>query len=128
MYTASLENCRKLFEVSGWDDGSLDDWREEPTAIEGTPKIAPKYDLGYLLRKLPLRVEIKDYTSGILVMHRWSDGSCVMEYIGGHKPGQQIFGPWASADTPEDAAAKLAIELFEQKILTPTTFNGGHDE
>ncbi len=29
------------------------------------------------------------------------------------------------ADTPEDAACKLAIELFKQNILTPTTSIGG---
>jgi hypothetical protein len=58
----------------------------------------PAYDLGYLLRKLPQPYSIMAYSTGRLVAVQ----------------GEVT----ATADTPEDAAAKLAIELFKQGILT----------
>lgn len=68
--------------------------------------ICPKYDLGYLMAKLPKRTEdIRDTVMlgratdnrGWSVVYR--DTVCI-------------------ADTPEDAACELAIALFKQGILT----------
>jgi hypothetical protein len=99
---ASLELCKELYELSGW--------RGSPQVLsyhshfllanerEGTG--IPAYDLGYLLRKLPN----DDY-----------------EFL--HGSGEWYFrgvSPYADSgycDTPEDAAAKVAIKLFKQGIL-----------
>ena len=65
----------------------------------------PKYDLEYLMSKLPDDVYDDDRpaTSG-----QYKDGKWFCGYA---------FGISCSADTPEDAAAKLCIELIEQKVI-----------
>ena len=111
MNVASPELCKELFKISGWDysvawsrlsdppDGR-EDW------MLGTPHSQaieryPAYDLGYLLRKLHepigrlLFVPKSNNTWGL-----WADN---MDAI--------------NAETPEDAACKLAIELFKRGIL-----------
>jgi len=59
MYVASLELCKELYELSGWDDiefqwSSIDGkhWEAAVSVLfAGATEVA--YDLGYLLRKLP---------------------------------------------------------------------------
>ena len=94
MNTASLELCKELFELSGWDGTAYEHELlngkhytrtlpvKEMTHFDQNTYI-PAYDLGYLLRKLPPSIQ--------------------------------------RADTPEDAASKLAIELFKQKRVIPTS-------
>lgn len=68
----------------------------------------PAYDLGYLLRKLPSDTVIWRN------VFRWHIRN-------------EAFDKSASASLPEDAACKLAIELFKQGILpapTPNTATG----
>ncbi|CAB4132348.1 hypothetical protein UFOVP253_8 [uncultured Caudovirales phage] len=77
----------------------------------------PAYDLGYLLRKLP------DYVK--LFRNNYGKYYCAAVTGGFRHPDNQLGQPdtahdWYIADTPEDAAAKLAIELFRQGILAPT--------
>lgn len=123
MNVASQELCWELYELSAWAETDLQ-WRfsyESKTSTRkgmtwhvarphkgGLPPI-PAYDLGYLLRKLPLDSE-------------------------GETPGvywDQLENAWAAdygnemryrqhAANPEDATAKLAIELFKQGILKRT--------
>lgn len=99
MNTASLELCRELYELSGWgEDGNQPDaWHDIST---------PAYDLGYLLRKLPGRTSII---------------KLIDNYIAIHDEPSQIFnadfGYKFVADTPEDAAAGLAIELLKTGVL-----------
>lgn len=107
MQVASLDLCKQLFELSGWGDCAFVYEDGETIALYGTPNqnmpITPAYDLGYLLRKLPETVESKD------LVIRIRGGTWVFAY----GKSRFIF----TADTPEDACAKLAIELIKQGIL-----------
>ena len=110
---ASLENCKRLYELSGW--GATEKrWYGQTQFPESCVAglidsfdgagICPAYDAGYLLRKLP---------------------DILMSNLGGEKLGIWITETEASngdirgqADTPENALCLLAINLFEQGILT----------
>lgn len=96
MTVASLEFCKELYELSGW---VTDEWRSGTGTTTGA---YPAYNLGYLLRKLPDSSEVFrfDYNA----------------YEATHYPNPGGDSS-ARADTPEDAACKLAIELFKQGIL-----------
>lgn len=107
MNVASLELCKKLYELSGWEgDEDIYMHQERSKWVKGKgsyiTNLVPAYDLGYLLRKLPA-VHNHDY----LQLRKVNSDLWVAYYpeIGGH------------ADTSEDATAKLAIELFKQGIL-----------
>lgn len=111
MNVASLELCKELYELSGWDDTHWV-WDKQLNVISEYPTGArfesPAYDLGYLLRKLE-RVE-----GGVSLTYcNHQDGStnyCI--YL-----NETLGGSFAYDDTPEDAAAKLAIELFKSGVL-----------
>ncbi|NHW45923.1 hypothetical protein HAV21_03295 [Paenarthrobacter sp. MSM-2-10-13] len=142
MNVASLELCKELHELSGWDGYSFD-WIEIPTWNPAFPNpaeqvvhnhicdsehqkwIAPAYDLGCLLRELPrtyepqrsrhvfhLTVMNGNYFHDNWIADYWSPAS------GWLNKGNLAKN--TEADSPEDAAAKLAIELFKQGILTRT--------
>ena len=118
MKTASLELCEKLYELSGWKDTVME-WGEHGLQfVEGINNTAngfiPAYDLGYLLRKLPA---MHPDTKAPLVLAQFpytKQWGCDYAFNIG-------FDNAKIADTPEDAACKLAIELFKQGILTPLT-------
>ena len=107
MNVASLELSKTLLELSGWDDTD-DSWAKAVGEI-------PAYDLGYLLRKLPAptiirhRVENKKYNKRPEWGITFGSGGGRKLIIGGL--------PNAEADTPEDAACQLAIDLFKQGVL-----------
>jgi len=112
MNTANLELCKELYEVSGWRgtekrwQGSLQ-FPDNCVAVlldncDGDG-IAPAYDLGYLLRKL--QGQKRASVSRLLSRDMW-----VASCVGIRKN--------CEAGTPEDAACKLTIELFNQSILT----------
>lgn len=113
MNTASLELSQELFELSGWRTPNYvwtkreigGKWQSVCLRLE-IPDFEhgdyPAYDLGYLLRRLPPRTTISK------------------------NPNREAYGAWVAgmdddrfeeADTPEDAACKLAIELIKQGIL-----------
>jgi hypothetical protein len=124
MNVASLELCRELYRLSAWHD----EQPLHPDIIKlvksGEPQTPiPAYDLGYLLRKLPpnwIRHELQHHL-GIL-----TNGEEVVSFVAGYyghvwfesKTVQVHVHMQQSADTLEDAAAKLAIELFKSGILT----------
>lgn len=136
-YVASLELCKTLFELSGWDE-TLMHWNDrefghsggvhgrsgnyelitgwvEELDSEELVELYPAYDLGYLLRKLPVWTSSKEH--GPLEIIPFVGGKWEMKYS--HKTVKHtILG---EADTPEDAAAKLAIDLFKQGILNKET-------
>lgn len=136
MNVSSLELSKRLYELSGWGatlhpeetiDGEVfPQWVEVETlpAWQGGELVGdtffdgttvedtyPAYDLGYLIRKLP-------HTSITRL-----DGSKKHLYVADsfdmlNESRQSVQ---FRADTPEDAACKLAIALFEQGILRKET-------
>jgi hypothetical protein len=120
MNVASLKLCKELYELSGWietpfayDISYADNWLRH---IEDFPKnsrerqgvsMIPAYDLGYLLRKLPMSVEIRNHHLDKL-----------KGVVRGGWAGDMMTRQHLMADTPEDALCKLCIELFKQGILT----------
>ncbi len=117
MNTANLENCKKLYELSGWTEANnfwmlmvSGDWRiippDYPAEIEINKACYPAYDLGYLLRKLQPELE---YLRPNTVQTGW-----VAKWVETNSEKDLIF-----AYTPEDAACLLAIKLFEEGILEP---------
>lgn len=113
MNVASLELCKELHELSGWEDEDSLEWhygnnnelwhRDE----EMTGFLCPAYDLGYLLRKLPFFTDIAIFPA--------SRGESYA------KAELEQHNLYITADTPENAATKLTIELFKQNILTKET-------
>lgn len=131
-HTASKDLCQELYELSGWDDTGLywyeehdyddnpdgrGDFYHEPriytqmeieeTGSGGGGKRTQAYDLGYLMRNLPN--EIKGI--GLSIDFADEGGGWCASY-------DYMAHATAYADTPEDAACKLAIELFKNGILT----------
>ncbi|WP_167677363.1 hypothetical protein [Rhodococcus sp. B10] len=73
------------------------------------------YDLGYLLRKLQdndLTVVLRwnRDMGGRIAMKEWDGKYCIGTF-------DMPQGEYPIADTPEDAAATLAIQLFKQGVL-----------
>lgn len=117
MNVASKDLCEELYGLSKWDGTPLgygyNELDEDFVFLGEMPRdytdpqgndnylVAPAYDLGYLLRKLTFWTLESKHFDQFKASHRDINGknySC-------------------HADTPEDAACKLAIELFKQGIL-----------
>lgn len=146
MNVASLKLCKELYELSGWDNTELYHAQsifDEPVELsryrtqkdlddeQGTGKLLvwsysgveigsfkwtiPAYDLGYLLRKLPAWFRNGEF-------YLSNDGAEKLGWTAGYmKEDNDGYLYWTMselADTPEDAACKLAIELFKQGVLT----------
>lgn len=115
MNVASLENCKRLYELSGWDDDSL--WFYcHGHAMQSTEfdtadfhQHYPAYDAGYLLRKLPHQID------GIYDLGLYPGKKYLALYVepDGLSQYDQV------EDTPENALCKLAIKLIEKGILNP---------
>lgn len=149
----SLELCKELYELSGWDGTLLrritgDDHKRRFDAdlvvhtvyekvvgvydaavgcdeCEGvyTDKTFPAYDLGYLLRKLPS--VLGEGTNNVRDLHvAKAPDNYIADYMYRVPKNGRLWwhmydrAPLTEADTPEDAACKLAIELFKQGVLT----------
>lgn len=117
MNTASLENCKKLYELSGWEDTEF--WYSSYMNVDSSitydgsvrafkdrvrDEDLPAYDLGFLLRGLP------------------SDQTITLQHIGETWKCIRYTGEYADADTPEDAACLLLILLIEQGIIDPSEY------
>lgn len=107
MNVASQPLCKELYELSGWDETTFcyftnNDGSHRITATTKTSD--PAYDLGYLLRKLPVESMVEKTSDGYSSQTTSNNLSTVSHVI-------------CDADTPEDAAAKLAIELWKQGVL-----------
>jgi hypothetical protein len=129
MTVASLELCKTLYELSGWEatqnfwksllGHDAKTWRDFKVVDFNGAEIPdafgertyPAYDLGYLLRKLqPLSEERgRFFLSFNPDQDRW--------FTGFSATYDQYHSDKGDADTPEDAACKLAIELFKQGVL-----------
>jgi hypothetical protein len=106
---ASLELSKELYAASGWNDTSYA-WGTDglfPLTVVGAGfqkgDVAPAYDLGYLLRKLP-------YCDLIC----FSDGKYTAIWEG---DDTDLKG--RSNSSPENAVARLCIKLFESGVLQP---------
>lgn len=134
MNVADLELCKELFKMSGWGmtDFYYDAENELTTqeiALSMHPtKNCPAYDLGYLLRKLPRHLVIKKQTYHLLVMNgNDQDDNWIADYVTTGRLCWLHEGDKAKlteAKTMENATAKLAIELFKQKVLKKEKTNG----
>lgn len=109
MNVASKGLCKDLHELSGWTrthtvwhyDTIVSPFACGYEDINAAIHFTPAYDLGYLLRKLPGTTQTFKMPSG--KYRCWLNISSTTTTF--------------EHDTPEDAAAKLAIELFKQGIL-----------
>lgn len=110
MNVASLENCKKLYELSGWVQPNY-----EPGYYKETSS-SPWYELSYLLRALPKNIQIDESTGWLTLAENEDNWQCGYLMGGGYMEKQ--FN--CLADTPEDATALLCIKLFEAGILNPT--------
>lgn len=136
MQNASLDNCKELYELSGWYYG-FQKWYRHPknglTTLHPANDyigkqfevICPAYDAGYLMRKLPKfgQFAMKELSAPNRVAH-WEgrlaltvadSGQWVATYL------DKETGKWLKpvyADTPENALCQLAIELFKAGVLT----------
>lgn len=126
MNTASLALCKELYELSGWAETEKH-WYIDQEQFEAVRtiteamkffdgerieyRVAPAYDLGYLLRKLPERsisLIKKVRIAGLEYAPSYSF------YYKQNSRGRQVS---CEADNPEDSAARLCIELFKQGVL-----------
>lgn len=128
MNVASFELCKELYGLSGWatEDRLLHYYAGgfvTGTADNNNPSA---YDLGHLLRKLraiddPVLTEHKaNIYVELTVLENYASATAVRG-ITETGPAQRIQPrlPICDADTPEDAACKLAIELIKQGVLKP---------
>lgn len=125
MNVASLENCKTLWKLSEWGgDFRIDDVTsfiyKEAHVIYRTNKSdggIPAYDLGYLLRKLPQGRD-EDINESITLDLGFSKAQIRYHksFRGDRDTATKMLS--VEADIPEDAACKLAIELFKQGVLT----------
>jgi hypothetical protein len=130
MNVASLENCRKLFELSGWVDthflwltaannpkGSL--WRNDGQLTPDDAAVCPAYDLGYLLRKLPPslpRNHTSDYWMTLRPLSVNQFEACYRALTDLDMGPPAVINRFIDS-TPEDVTARLLIRLFETGIL-----------
>lgn len=130
MNVASLELCKELYELSGWKD-TYTIWAEKiRTSKKGTnytytewnirhskphkpTKTVPAYEIGRIIRGLPKTMVSLDGMDEITIGYNHKSSY----FYAGYGKGIS-FSFYYEADTPEDAACKLAIELFKQGILS----------
>jgi hypothetical protein len=120
MNVASLDLCRELYDLSGWNE--TDKWYgtwygDEDWAVgvydPNVPDCYPAYDLGDLLRRLPATTSITRALSDYTARTKTFD-----ETVSVPRTHTALPARWmVRGDTPENAAAKLAVELFKQGIL-----------
>lgn len=135
MNVASKDLCEELYELSGWDNTEYGygrkhnhsaqlainmwgEWTLQPVHIKTSAfdEYLPAHNLGYLLRKLPYKVKDECQFDQFGVHLKQTGGGGWTIYYG--EPGKDSEMYFNGADTPEDAACKLAIELWKQGILT----------
>jgi hypothetical protein len=124
---ASFELCKELSEISAWSNTEkywYQDWLLQNSWKVGylgqaDEKTYPAYDLGYLLRKLPKNITEfwgNGYPASPCLM--FSGLEWVIFYqstMTGEHNTDELFNQFA--ETPEEAACLLALELFKQGVL-----------
>lgn len=127
MQVASLELCRELYELSGWNthvyhlkNRSVGSTSASPFDHPRGNAICPAYNLGFLVRKLPPLIGRARFPCISYPINMWVAGY-TSDIDNWHHLKQ--FDYLETADTPEDAACKLSIELFKQGILVKEVSN-----
>ena len=135
MHATTLELCKTLFELSGWDGTNLSWYRnyDDPrivwaSLIDGANGmfVCPAYDFGYLLHKLPKSVPgswSENYPACFCLLYSQSENQwciCYQYDILSEDPDaaditEELFTQWA--DIPEDAVCQCAIEMFQLGVL-----------
>lgn len=129
MNVASLELCKELYELSGWQseywyigfphldmkpsyDGTIKPYAERAEHEKAGNRHCdlPAYTADYLLRKL----QDLDGLSLFRCHHQDNSRNWEAECDKTDGPGAKFF---VYADTPEDSLAKLAINLHKQGVL-----------
>lgn len=114
MNVADKDLCKTLWELSRWE-GCENDGKNYDVNIG----FYPAYDLDYLLRKLPLERQTEFGTD--VTLHLYFDsGKTSRGWVAEYTDGNYIVleaGLSGEASFAEDAACKLAIELFKQGVL-----------
>lgn len=108
MNLADRELCEKLFSISGWDDRVE---LQQDILVDSDVHIRhlPRYTLSYLIRKLPSGTFLyKNAPKG----ERAGTGGYTV-FVRKHHVDTHTL----KADTPENAAALLAIKLIEEAII-----------
>lgn len=109
--TASLENCKRLYELSGWNDSSLKGTGDYMASAAQANQEIPAYTAGYLLDKLaPLAKEV-----GRLSLEYCNTDDGWMWYIGYNDLADNT--PSITHPDKTDAACLLTIKLFETGVL-----------
>lgn len=122
MQVASLELCRALFELSRWKGGSFAEYldycyqggelRRSVEAEYWVDNMIPAYGLSYLLRKLEA---IDDgFRYAVFTQNDWQPAWHA------NRTNATNVMQQTEAATPEDAAAKLCIELIKQGVILPS--------
>lgn len=123
MNFANIELSKELYELSGWSDTTYwfnfdghraQKWEVGPSTMLNKP---PAYDLGYLLRKLPAQIRGENSTGSLVLSLMDTRAIFSVGYEPDHTEHIDNY-PFEWSANPEDAAAKLAIELFKKGILT----------
>lgn len=119
MNVASLELCKELYELSGWQtENNYHMHFDTPVVLSASVNqdgtfyeagVCPAYGLGYVLRKLPTHSFLENGDDGAWLASWNPADSKGYEYKEG--------GYGYLSYTPESAVCKLAIELFKQGIL-----------
>lgn len=107
MSVPSFKLCNRLHQLSGWERADL--WAVDQDTNKGTYR----YDLSYLLNKLPK------------YLHDGDEQNRLFLYL-----GTDIKGKWnasyetegryyfpTTSDTPEDVVCKLAIKLLKEGVI-----------
>lgn len=129
MNVASLILCQKLYKLTGWNakeiGNDMEVWAygdgkasilSVGFTMGGTFDLCPAYELGFLLRKLPIQT---DETSYLSINRGYFKGEEAYKCGYGNHTDKYILTSEFSciADTPEDAACKLLIELLKKGII-----------
>jgi len=124
--TATLDNSKRLYELTGWGEKHRMDWWIDDgvwgvtmqSDYEGGNEVwqAPAYDSDYLLEKLPAKIKYDDEDYFLVL---WPSGFAEPElWFAAYTDADYVDMPFlANTDTPADALCLLAIKLKEEGVM-----------
>lgn len=109
----SLETSRKLHEAfPEWDD--LDDWYGEYVSYGDLQSVAPKYNIDYLLDRLPKKIQKAEIIHYLTLSAKYGD-EFKANYVS--PSGYLYFFCEPEDDELVEALALLALKLKKEGIL-----------